>query len=211
MKKSMFKTNETKNYGFTLVELLVVVVIIGVLVGGILTVMNPAQVRGRARDAQRVSDLKILQTALEEFYLKKRYYPASSSFVYVNPASGVLYTNLVSTAATKVLDILPSDPLNDSILTDPCSNTAAHRYNYIAPDQGGGQAQKYVLTSIMESPTSNNGYECGRLTNWVDNATFSANICNQSAGICDNTTGNGISGNSYSFTTCDYCYGVENR
>jgi len=49
--------------GFTLIELLVVVAIIGLLSSVVLASLNAT--RARARDAQRISDLKQLQVALE--------------------------------------------------------------------------------------------------------------------------------------------------
>ena len=52
--------------GFTLIELLVVIVIIGILVGITLFVYRGAQ--GRARDAQRQTDIANIQKALELYY-----------------------------------------------------------------------------------------------------------------------------------------------
>lgn len=53
------------NRGFTLIELLVVISILGVLAALVLS--NMAGVRERARDAQRKSDLKEIQKALEMY------------------------------------------------------------------------------------------------------------------------------------------------
>lgn len=54
-----------KSKGFTLIELLVVISILGLLAG--LIVSNMAGARERARDAQRKSDLKEIQKALEMY------------------------------------------------------------------------------------------------------------------------------------------------
>jgi len=54
--------------GFTLIELLVVVAIIGLLASVILASLNTA--RGKARDAQRESNLQNIQIALEMYYDK---------------------------------------------------------------------------------------------------------------------------------------------
>jgi general secretion pathway protein G len=52
--------------GFTLIELLVVIAIIGILSSVVLASLNTA--RKKARDSQRISDLRQIQLALEFFY-----------------------------------------------------------------------------------------------------------------------------------------------
>ena len=61
-------------YGFTLVELLVVISIIGILATLIITNINEA--RGRARDARKKQDLYQLRTALKLYYNDYTKYPA---------------------------------------------------------------------------------------------------------------------------------------
>jgi general secretion pathway protein G len=68
--------------GFTLVELLVVISIIGTLAG--LLLINFVGVRGRAADAKSKNDLKQLKTALRLYYNDHQQFPASGSM----PASG---------------------------------------------------------------------------------------------------------------------------
>jgi len=53
----------SKNKGFTLIELLVVIAIIGLLSTMAVVSLNSA--RGKARDAQRLSDVKQLSTVIE--------------------------------------------------------------------------------------------------------------------------------------------------
>lgn len=65
------------NRGFTLIELLTVVAIIGLLASVVLSAVDSARVR--ARDAQRVSDIKQMERALELYYGEHGHYPISSN------------------------------------------------------------------------------------------------------------------------------------
>lgn len=59
--------------GFTLVELLIVISIIGILAGFLF--VNFASVRERGRDSRRKSDLNQLKTALRLYYNDYQHYP----------------------------------------------------------------------------------------------------------------------------------------
>jgi len=59
--------------GFTLVELLVVISIIGLL--STLAVVSLNSARQKARDAKRIADVKQIQTAMELYYNDKQGYP----------------------------------------------------------------------------------------------------------------------------------------
>jgi len=54
--------------GFTLVELLIVIAIIGVLAVVVLVAINPAEKLRQARDSGRKSDISQIATALEAYY-----------------------------------------------------------------------------------------------------------------------------------------------
>lgn len=59
--------------GFTLIEILIVVAIIGILASVVVVGLGPAQKKGR--DSRRVSDLRSVQNALELYYGKNGNYP----------------------------------------------------------------------------------------------------------------------------------------
>jgi len=59
--------------GFTLIEMLVVIAIIGLLSSAVLVGLNDA--RSRARDARRISDIRQIQNGLENYYSGSISYP----------------------------------------------------------------------------------------------------------------------------------------
>ena len=61
--------------GFTIVELLVVIVVIAIL--ATITSVAYTGVQERGRDAKRISDLKHLQTAIEHYKLDNGHYPST--------------------------------------------------------------------------------------------------------------------------------------
>lgn len=67
--------NYTKSLGFTLIELIVVISIIGVLSSLIINNLNDA--RARARDTKRKQELSSLKTALRLYYNDYQTYPAA--------------------------------------------------------------------------------------------------------------------------------------
>jgi type II secretion system protein G len=71
--------------GFTLIELLIVISIIGILAS--LLMVNFIGIRQRARDAQRKTDVRQIQAALEMYRSDEGVYPTSSIFACNSGAS----------------------------------------------------------------------------------------------------------------------------
>ena len=81
--------NRTRHFGFTLVELMVVVAVIGVLAGIVLAAAGGVQKKA-ARD-QAKAEIKTILVGLE------RYRAANGGYPVVNqPSSSALYTNLTN-------------------------------------------------------------------------------------------------------------------
>ncbi len=74
-RKTSFKKN-TKELAFTLVEMLIVIVVIGILAGAILPKIMG--VMSRARDTKRVSDLRNVAMAIESYKMDTGEYPRLS-------------------------------------------------------------------------------------------------------------------------------------
>ncbi len=61
---NLLTNTEKREGGFTLLELLIVIAIIAILSIALVFMLNPAETLKKARDAQRISDLKTIKTAL---------------------------------------------------------------------------------------------------------------------------------------------------
>lgn len=81
--------------GFTLIEMLIVVVVIGILVA--IAVPNYQQVKGRARAAAIRSDLRNLATAQEEYLGTFHVYAGNLSQLAYTSSEGVVVTIIEAT------------------------------------------------------------------------------------------------------------------
>lgn len=111
------------NRGFTLVELLVVIAIIGIL--STLLTANFIGVRQRGRDAQRKSNLRQIQSALELYRADQAGYPTSL------PTCGSSFTS--SDGKSIYMQKVPCDPGGGS-------------YTYTSSDP-----TKYTLVGCLEN------------------------------------------------------------
>lgn len=136
---------KTKYAAFTLIELLVVISIIGILATLVAANLNSA--RSRARDAQRKSDLKNMQTALRLYYNDAGRYPGSDGSNQI-VGCGSSFSNLLSCAwggswavgSTTFMNTLPKDPLS------------SQAYQYIFKD-----TDSYELDACLENSSDING------------------------------------------------------
>lgn len=70
------KSKKSKQLGFTLIELLIVIAIIGLL--SIIVTIAVGQARVKARNAKRLSDYRVVSTALSLYYQDNGHYPYST-------------------------------------------------------------------------------------------------------------------------------------
>lgn len=129
----MFKNK--KQSGFTLLELLVVIGIIGLLAS--IIVINLTGARKRARDTKRIADIRGMQTAAEEYYGKNGYYPQTIG----NMVTG------------QQIPIWPLDPLAPSGTVCAANSNSCYYYAYYTPGGANGP-QSYHIGSSLEDTAS---------------------------------------------------------
>jgi prepilin-type N-terminal cleavage/methylation domain-containing protein len=139
--------------GFTLVELLIVVAIIGLLATGVLMVMNPSTYFRNSRDARRKSDLQTIRTAVELFYAGNSSYPNSTNgaITSLNSAikDGTSWT-FPASGGTTYLQLAPKDPQS----TNPayCYVSSGTGYNLCAEVEGTGTSSTPCTPSGDTTP-----------------------------------------------------------
>ncbi len=79
---SLFLIRKAK--GFTLIELLVVIAIIGILVGVLISLLNPAKRINDTKDAQKLQELGQIKNALETYNNDRSSYPADLTMLQSN-------------------------------------------------------------------------------------------------------------------------------
>ena len=149
---------------FTLIELLVVITIIGILATGATTVYT-SQIQ-KARDTTRISDMKSLQSAIEQAYQDSSSYPTAQTLV----------TEIIT-----YMEKLPKDPKH----AQPCNdwwipaNAPECAYSYVAWDDNNGiEYWEYEISTALENEWNVTkkaaldggwtGVELTRLEFWLD-------------------------------------------
>ncbi|GAC1499314.1 MAG: hypothetical protein NVS1B10_01920 [Candidatus Saccharimonadales bacterium] len=134
------------NKGFTIVELLIVIVVIGIL--ALLVVTTYSGIQAKARNSKRSADIGTIQTQLEAFYSQNGYYP---SLTDMNSATWIA-ANMKSLDTGALID--PSNATQSKTLL---AAPAAKSYAYAVTDNSGASCEandtncaKYTVTATYE-------------------------------------------------------------
>lgn len=156
-----------KRTGFSLLELLVVIAIIGIISAVIFA--NVGQGSAQSRDAERKSDLRNLQSALELYKLKNDRYPAGCR--PVGQWSGQLGTNYQCPDGTGQYIVGLAPEFIKTLPTDPKLNGLDTGYVYTTDTTG--TVYKLMARKTVES----------------ENVSYSSEFksCEVAPGYCDRT------------------------
>lgn len=126
--------------GFTLIELLVVIAIIGLLTA--MVVISISHVKSKARDSQRVSDIRSIATALSLYHNDENAYP-----IFDGDITG---TDALSSAlkSARTISSVPFDPLN---IND-------YRYYYQSVDGSDYYLEYYLETNSVSGKNQGLNY-----------------------------------------------------
>lgn len=109
--------------GFSLIELLVAIAIIGLLAAGAMAGLNIA--REKARDTRRIQDVNEIQKALSLYMISNNAFPIALSTTTLD-GSDTVSTALVG---AETIPTIPLDPLNPTYSYSYVSNTLGTSYS----------------------------------------------------------------------------------
>ena len=98
--------------GFTLIEMVIVIAVIGILMG--LVFNGTRSVQSNARDTRRLADLKKIQTYLELYYNKCNYYPGTTASCQKSTPSNWAGLKIALGLVADSGDIPENDPSGNS-------------------------------------------------------------------------------------------------
>jgi type II secretion system protein G len=147
----MFRQNKALiKKGFTLVELLVVVSIIGLL--STIAIVSLNNSRQNARDAKRIADIQRMAVALEMYFDDNGYYPPSPCWFDCNGWAHSYHDSwaTLQTALSPYMNKLPVDPINSACA--PWGGPTCHSYAYGNVGRDTYPAT-YDLAVLLETPS----------------------------------------------------------
>jgi len=149
--------------GFTIVELLIVIVVIAILAA--ITIVAYNGIQQRARDGERRTEMQTIEKALALYFIDNGSYPTCTNTVYVpgTTGGGCNFTVITSSLVPKYISAMPTDPLNSS------NDKYMYAYGYKktgATAFAADNSNNYITGMHLETVTGNTN------TGWVSPAYY---------------------------------------
>lgn len=141
----MIKQNAFRR-GFTLIELMIVIVILGILMGTILPRLTGAQ--SRARDTARKADLNNIALALEVYASDFGGYPEASALGCLAPKADAAAADA---AYEELGEYMKGGAVPAAVSSKQSTLSCIGSYFYMPLKQGGIDNASYVLASDVET------------------------------------------------------------
>ena len=158
MKKNSIKA-------FTLTEMLIVIVIIGILIAALLPRMQAAQ--GRARDVSRKTALSQIQSAIVVYQWDYWKWPGDKSGAMRGIYSGIWVSSITDELNAAWMNDIPKDPLraHDWSWLEGMTLFNSGDYGYLVTKRNSVSKWWFVLMAKVEVPGSANRVVCKNWTN----------------------------------------------
>jgi type II secretion system protein G len=138
--------------GFTIVELLVVIVVIAILAA--ITIVAYNGIQARARDSERSSEMQTIEKALALYFVDNGGYPNCSGGTYAagSTPGGCGVSALASALVPKYISTLPADPKNSG------NDVYQYAFGYKKTSTNGftGDASNNYITGMHLETVSGN-------------------------------------------------------
>jgi len=142
--------------GFTIVELLIVIVVIGIL--ATLVIVTFAGIQQRARDTQRQTDINAVQGHVEAYYASNGTYPTLGMLTDATwraaSTKGLDPAALVDPGGTTIAATLATNGYQYEVWTDTVGGTACPAATGTTPNLVS-TCQAYRLTADLENSATN--------------------------------------------------------
>jgi general secretion pathway protein G len=151
---------KNKSKGFTIVELLIVIVVIGIL--ATLVIVTFTGIQQKARNSQRQTDINAVDSHVESFFAQYGFYPSYKDLT--NATFRASYLKGLDPAALV-------DPKGNSIASSAAAS-GTYTYSYTPANSGSGTCAVNTDTTIASDGTPQD--------NGCDSFTLSSNLEGQS-------------------------------
>ena len=155
----MFTKLNRKESGFTIVELLIVIVVIGILAALVLNTFQGVQ--ARARDTERRTDINVIATQLEVYHSDYGYYPDGTTAAAADASCGegddescVITTGMLAGLDAEALNA--PDGTAMAVSANPAGATTDYTYYYdiTGATCAAGHCDSFLLSTDLEAETA---------------------------------------------------------